>query len=323
MKSILIPFLLFICLLPATLLAQDIEGSKDHTAITRYPGSVIKYYLVENYLPYEIALGPITGYRHIEKRIKTEGRVTRIYYEFEGERTHSEIYKNYKDALIREDFEIIADGHHPERNVKNGVGGGSWIGVAFIPNPIKGNTKLHVGSSSSGGTAAVYGMKKRPEGTIYVLVVLRQYSSKKVVISVDVIEEEAAETGFVTADAEAMGEDIDIYGKVAVYGIHFDFDKATLKPESKPALDEIAKLMEARPDLSIYVVGHTDSKGTFAYNMKLSHDRALAVTTALKKEYGIASKRLEAQGVGPLVPVSTNKKDAGREKNRRVELVEK
>ncbi|MBI4002149.1 MAG: OmpA family protein, partial [Nitrospira defluvii] len=129
------------------------------------------------------------------------------------------------------------------------------------------------------------------------------------------------ETGLVTIDAEAMGKDIDQYGKVALYGLYFDHDKAVLKPESKPALVEIATLLKARPTLNVYVVGHTDSTGTFAYNLKLSADRARAIVGALVKNYGIASARLEPHGVASLAPVVTNQSDGGRAKNRRVELV--
>jgi outer membrane protein OmpA-like peptidoglycan-associated protein len=106
-------------------------------------------------------------------------------------------------------------------------------------------------------------------------------------------------------------------------GIVFDFDKATLKPESKAALDAIADYLNANPNDNFYVVGHTDSKGTYAYNSKLSSDRARAVADALKKEYGIASARLDPYGVGPLAPVFSNVSDGARERNRRVELVEK
>ena len=103
----------------------------------------------------------------------------------------------------------------------------------------------------------------------------------------------------------------------------FDFDKATLQPQSKAALDAIAQYLKANPVRIFYVVGHTDSRGTFAYNTKLSSDRAHAVVDELVKGYGIASTRLEPHGVGPLNPVSSNGSDAGRERNRRVELVEK
>ena len=140
---------------------------------------------------------------------------------------------------------------------------------------------------------------------------------------IDIVEVEAAETGLVVIDAEAMGSDIDENGRVVLDGIVFDFDKATLKPESKAALEAIVEYLNANPDKSFYVVGHTDSKGTFAYNSKLSSDRARAVADVLKKQYDIKSDRLEPHGVGPLVPVFSNSSDSGRDKNRRVELVEK
>jgi len=70
-------------------------------------------------------------------------------------------------------------------------------------------------------------------------------------------------------------------------------------------------------------VGHTDMTGTLAYNMDLSSKRAQAVVDVLARDYGIASDRLQAQGVGPLCPVSTNRTEEGRKLNRRVELVER
>ena len=88
-------------------------------------------------------------------------------------------------------------------------------------------------------------------------------------------------------------------------------------------LDQVVETMNLAPTNKFFIDGHTDSKGTYAYNSKLSSDRALAVAEALKKDYGIASDRLEPHGVGPLVPVFANGSDAGRDRNRRVELVER
>ncbi len=94
-------------------------------------------------------------------------------------------------------------------------------------------------------------------------------------------------------------------------------------PTSKPALDEIAKLLKARPALRVYVVGHTNSVGTLDYNMTLSENRARSVTQTLVRDYAIAAERLVAKGVGPLVPVFANSSDSGKQKNRRVELVQR
>ena len=129
-------------------------------------------------------------------------------------------------------------------------------------------------------------------------------------------------SNMVTIDANAMAREIDQTGRVALYGLYFDTAKATIKPESKPTLEEIAKLMQAQPELRVVVVGHTDNQGKLDYNMDLSQQRARAVIQALTQEHGIAAERLQDWGVGYLSPVASNRSEEGRAKNRRVELVE-
>ncbi len=309
-----------------TAMAQDIDGIVEHPMIKRYPGQVIAWQHIENYQPYKVAVGPVTGYRTITDWIETEGRVTRTFYKYEGEdRTYSEVYKNYLDALKAEDFEILGEGISLDRK-GTAIGSRQWMEVTFNANPA---TKpgavgtMFSGTSSSGGAGVVIAKKERAAGTAYVVVYIEQHSKNYIGTLIDIVEVETAETGFVVVDAEAMGSDIEEYGRVVLDGIVFDFDKATIKPESKAALDVIAGYLNSNPEKSFYVVGHTDSKGTFNYNKNLSSDRALAVVNALKNDYDIASGRLEPHGVGPLVPEFSNNSDGGRNKNRRVELVEK
>ena len=140
-------------------------------------------------------------------------------------------------------------------------------------------------------------------------------------IALFIVEEKAMEQ-YVVADADAMAKEIDLTGKVAVYGIHFATGKAVVKEESTPALEQIANLLGTDLDLKIYVVGHTDSAGEFDSNMSLSMARAEAVAEVLASRYGIDSARLKPHGVGPLVPAASNSSDEGRAHNRRVELVE-
>ena len=71
-------------------------------------------------------------------------------------------------------------------------------------------------------------------------------------------------------DMAAMQKSLAESGRVAIYGVYFDTDKAVVKPESKAALDEMGKLLNANPNLKVYVVGHTDNQGTLAGNMDLS-----------------------------------------------------
>lgn len=133
--------------------------------------------------------------------------------------------------------------------------------------------------------------------------------------------EKAAMKQHVVADAAAMSNDLKASGHVAVYGIFFDTGLAVIKAESRPALDELAKMLKADPALKLWVVGHTDWVGSVDDNMRLAQARAEAVVADLTKTQGIAAARLKAYGVGPLAPVAGNDDEAGRAKNRRVDLV--
>jgi len=136
-----------------------------------------------------------------------------------------------------------------------------------------------------------------------------------------ILEKEAMKQE-VTADAKIMAEGISSTGHVAIYGIYFDFNKSDVKPESEPALNEIAKLLSGNPNLKVFIVGHTDNVGGVDYNLKLSQTRADAVVKMLTTKFKINPQRLKAYGVGQLSPVAPNKTEEGRAKNRRVELVE-
>jgi OOP family OmpA-OmpF porin len=125
------------------------------------------------------------------------------------------------------------------------------------------------------------------------------------------------------ATAEAMANDISATGHFAVYGIYFDTDKAEIKPESAPALAEMAKLLKGNSSFNVFIVGHTDNTGSFEHNMKLSLDRATSVVNVLVAKHGIAAARLKPYGVASLAPVASNKTEDGKAKNRRVELVER
>ena len=108
------------------------------------------------------------------------------------------------------------------------------------------------------------------------------------------IDEKDAMRQDVVADAAAFATGLKDTGHVAVYGIYFDTGKSDVKPESDPALKEIAKLMAQDPTLKLYVVGHTDSVGQFEANMKLSQARADAVVKVLATKHGVAVSRLKA-----------------------------
>ena len=122
-------------------------------------------------------------------------------------------------------------------------------------------------------------------------------------------------------DAAAMSKGLRETGRIALYGIYFDTDRAVVKPESRPALEQIAKLLAGDAQLNVFIVGHTDSQGPYAYNLDLSRRRAEAIAEELVKNYRIGAPRLRTAGVAHLAPVGSNASEAGRALNRRVELV--
>jgi outer membrane protein OmpA-like peptidoglycan-associated protein len=108
--------------------------------------------------------------------------------------------------------------------------------------------------------------------------------------------------------------------RAVTYGIHFDFNKDTIRPDSEPILREIVQAMKDNPDWTLTVEGHTDNIGGDAPNLDLSKRRSAAVKQALVSRYHIAPDRLVTSGYGRSRPVDTNETLEGRARNRRVEL---
>jgi outer membrane protein OmpA-like peptidoglycan-associated protein len=131
------------------------------------------------------------------------------------------------------------------------------------------------------------------------------------------------QTGQVSVDlsADDMAKSIGADGRVALYGLQFDSDKAELRTDSKPSLIQIAKLLTQNPKLNVFIVGHSDNQGSYAHNLELSQKRSDAIALALTTEFKIAPGRLVAKGIASVSPVASNDSEAGRAKNRRVELV--
>lgn len=118
---------------------------------------------------------------------------------------------------------------------------------------------------------------------------------------------------------DAIGRSLDEVGRAIIYGIYFDFDAATIRPDSEETLDRLLKAIKARPNVKLVIEGHTDSEGSDAYNQTLSEKRAQSVVNWLVA-HGIASQQLSAKGFGESRPVADNGRPDGRALNRRVEI---
>ncbi len=106
---------------------------------------------------------------------------------------------------------------------------------------------------------------------------------------------------------------------IVLNGVNFDFNKATLTPNAETILDQVGGELSTHPDITIELAGHTDSRGSDAYNQKLSQARAESVRNYFVA-HGIAGDRITAVGYGETQPIASNDTDEGRERNRRVEL---
>jgi len=110
-------------------------------------------------------------------------------------------------------------------------------------------------------------------------------------------------------------------GKLISYGIYFDVNSDKIKPESRGAIADIAKVLNENPDVRIRIDGHTDSDGDDAKNLDLSKRRAASVKNMLVSDFSVAAARIETNGLGETKPVAQNSTSEGKAQNRRVEFI--
>lgn len=121
----------------------------------------------------------------------------------------------------------------------------------------------------------------------------------------------------ITFGAAKIKHELETKGEVTLYGVNFDFNKATLRPGSDKVLLEAVKVLQSLPEIKVEIQGHTCDIGGRAYNLKLSQARAETVKNFLVQQ-GIEESRLSPQGYGMDMPVASNATEDGRAQNRRV-----
>lgn len=351
---------LVVALCTAVVLAQprasiptaDKKGSRDSPLVKRYEGSFIVLQERKSFAEFVLPLSPIelvspeklTQQRNRvfepKKKKALEGVHTRIAYLLPAERTPLEVLRNYQDDIKSRRGTILFEckgtecGGNPDSSSDGGGGNMSLSMYLYPPERV-------VEPRWTNGWCVLaeritdqrYTAGELPESGAHVSVLaytlvtpdrndLCHPLNGRTAVVVDIIEAKDREKRMVTVDAGAMAKSIDSTGRVALYGIYFDFNKADLKPESDATLQEIAALLKQNAALKLLVVGHTDNVGTFPFNMDLSQRRAASVVAALTTRFSIAKDRLTPVGVSFASPVAPNKTEDGRAKNRRVELVE-
>jgi OmpA-OmpF porin, OOP family len=294
-----------VVLLPTFAAAQrDVPGAKDYAGIGRFKGSVVTGYDVKDFDAARLQGAPFRDGKPTDAR-RLEGRVTRIAYRTGKGPSMLEVSRNFENQLAKAGYETLLA---CDTDVCGGIPFTEAVDTLPIPQMwIDGfNYRYYAGRKTQGGR----------ETYVSVLV-----STNNDNITTQLVAVELGTLENKMVDAAAMAKGLGEKGHIALYGIYFDTDKAVLKSESRPTLDQIAKLLASQPKLNVFIVGHTDSQGTHDHNMELSRRRAEAVAADLVRAYKIAKSRLSTAGVGFLAPVGSNANDEGRALNRRVELV--
>lgn len=306
--------------------AADIRGARDPAGFNkRYPGAEIVRYQQRAFDLLSLLTGPVTyENQKAPPAIVVEGALTEISYAVPPGPSMLEVAKNYELALADAGFETLWS---CEREDCGGALG--YLGFYTDRLYASGNIKGFAASANAISQDWAYRAVKKslPTGQeihlgIYVTSGGYPGTEQGIYVQLDQIESRPMAVGMEVVSADKMAGAIGDTGRIALYGIFFDFDKAAVKPESGPTLAEIVKLLKAEPALKLYVVGHTDGKGAQDYNQPLSQRRAAAVVDALVKQ-GIDKSRLAPAGVGMLAPVTSNETEEGRARNRRVELVKR
>ena len=308
--------LLMLACLATAARAQDVPGSQDHPVLgQRFPGSVITSHEVIEFDEYDLLTGPVPNRNEMGDFEHLEGRITKIIYEIGADRSTLEVMRSYDNAFKAGDFETL----YACKNEDCGGRGFNHQVVPYIARFAENYADQRyraVRTDGPGGATflSLYIVRNTSEGGSRA-----GWTYARLVV----IETEQMRTQLVAVAAGEMRDAIAETGSVALYGIQFDFDSAKILPASRPALDEIGKLLTEDSGLALHVVGHTDNAGSLDYNLDLSRRRAESVVRDLVSTYGIDGGRLEAHGVGFLAPVASNDDESGRALNRRVELVQR
>lgn len=312
----------------------DLPGSGDHPALKRMEGSVIVAFEKKKFDEQCLALERVV-FDYTAQKIRpfkhemVEGEQWRILYRAPLNASSLEVFRQYQTALKADGFETLFEGKGGDENestIDNGYD--RFLQEVFkahgLPEPIY--TALSLNRDSRYGAFRKFGASGNTTVSVFVAANKEwpdAFGTAKgqALALVTVTEEKSMTDRMVVVKAAEMSSAIEKTGRIALYGIYFDTDQAAIKPESDATLAEMAALLREAPDRKFLIVGHTDNQGAYEYNVALSKRRAEAVVAALASRHNIPRGQILPVGVGMAAPVAPNTDEAGRAKNRRVEIV--
>jgi outer membrane protein OmpA-like peptidoglycan-associated protein len=305
--------------------AADARHCADAGELKRFQGSSIVMCEQRNFVEYTLPTGKSvsydfdTGKAAFEDSLNLEGRLTQNVYAVPKGASAAEVFRNYQAELAAKGYTILFAAKQSDL--------GSHLGSYFEGR----GPGTQIWGYSPDQARYLAAVKDADGAKTYLALYVIEYedgydarfspAKGQVMVRLDAVRTGALEDRMAVASAAEISSNLASAGRAVLYGILFDFDSAAIKPESRPALDEIGKFLTENPAQNIYVIGHTDNVGGFDFNLRLSRARADAVVAALTRAYAIPPGRMVASGVGLQAPVASNGTEEGRAKNRRVELV--
>ncbi|SDY39703.1 Outer membrane protein OmpA [Allochromatium warmingii] len=309
---------------------QDLHGAADLPGIARFAGTVIIGYRVSEFDETLIPIGPWDDGASSEgwtKTLKVVGRRTRIIYLAPRDVTAQAVIQHYQDTLTQQ-------GYQPFYQCAGFDTCGEKID-RFYSEPSYGKQLTeryvlkYVYSDSTVQDPYLYSAQRQDEAgaTSLFIFAARQdnfadsAAGNRVAIFVEAVIGQPIRESITPLPASELAQGLTEAGRIAVPGIQFNTDPITIRPESQPQLEQIALLLVEQPALKLYIVGHTDNRGSLDENLELSRRRAQEVVRTLIQSFGIFGERLKAMGVANLAPLTTNANAAGQALNQRIELV--
>ena len=333
----LLPLFLATGFFCSPLAAADAKGAKDHPALKRIEGSEIIWSKVSKFDEFIASLEAVDWDSDTQKfkatrQEKVEGALTTLYYKLPGETSTLEAVRQYEKDLKPAGFETLFtaendkldDGHNHFFDQTYPTGKDiPEFGTLQRFNHDEHRYMALKGTGKAGNTVYVtlYAFVINDLSGMDDFVAEHKVVKGQTIVRVDVLETKAMDGRMALVKASEIPRSIEKTGRIAIYGVLFDTDKADLKAESAESLAEMAKAIKESTGRKFLIVGHTDKVGDFAHNQALSAKRAAAVTAALTGKHGIPAASVIPVGVGMAAPVAANTDDAGRAKNRRVEIV--
>ncbi|MDB6138462.1 MAG: outer membrane protein OmpA, partial [Verrucomicrobiaceae bacterium] len=259
--------------------------------LKRMDGSIILHYATKKFDSHAVALGRVVFDYNAQKitdwkKIEAEGARTTLFYREPKDASTLECLRSYQNDLKEKGFETLFEGYSggtassESNTLDNGYG--RFLAEVYHSETDYGIQHYTLPGCDDFRYAALKKAGENGAGDVYVTVYVGAVTASwkdpekgidpgTAVARVDVIETKAMQNRMVTVKAADMEQQINTTGRVALYGIYFDFNKATLKAESDATLQEVQKLLKNDPKLKLLVVGHTDNVGEFEFNSELSN----------------------------------------------------